>query len=222
MIFGRLLSDEVETLNRWIEDALRQDERARNFIFPRSQDEYAQLIEDDNLWCVRQPDNCLVGMGYYFRDELGSWEIGGLYIAESCRRSGIGQHLFWIMLAHLVYTQITNTLEQRILVRIHSKNYEFEEALTSFGFAKLDEIVELDSTSLPEMMSDEDGLVRGFQYELMPEQGLASLIACIDSWQSNRPTGWEINMPPNASTDLWRQVVADLLQQARGLNNDQD
>jgi hypothetical protein len=156
-------------------------------ILPRPWEDYKSFADDEQLWCARDETGDFLGLAYYAFDR-DIWELGGLMVASSERKSGLGSTLIRLVLGHLLYMENPLSLNHKVVAHIHADNAEvIPLAEKVLGFRKAASIQrEWYSTS-----GQNVGMVTGHEFELVKPSSLITLAEWCVRWENRLFDGRE-------------------------------
>jgi hypothetical protein len=111
-----------------------------NHILPREWDEYETFAQARQLWCAINDRRNFLGLAY-FAPDANTWELGGLMVASSERRSSLGSTLAHLILGHLLFTEDPLRFNQTVMLHVHIENIDvIPLAEKVLGFRKVGKI----------------------------------------------------------------------------------
>jgi ribosomal protein S18 acetylase RimI-like enzyme len=143
-------------------------------IWPRTQEQVEQFSKDGELFGVRRASTGeFVGLCYATLDG-NEWELGGLTVEESTRRSGLGEALVRFALACTIAYQRPWAYAQELVAHVHEANDKPRNLLKRVGFEHVGK-VELPGDKAPASMKrNAEGKVVGDIFRF-PRNGVAEL-----------------------------------------------
>lgn len=190
---------------------------ANSSLFPRTFERYEDLVMQGSVWAARDTSGNFLAQAYAAYDE-GSLEceIGGLMVAENSRGKGLGATIMRLALVHaLLEENILAIKGARIVAHILKGNNDprgvIEKRLL-FAHAKA---VEIPQEALPGLKADEDGMIRGDEYEIQLPQTLTALAEWAEKWHDHVNGGSDaiIELRTGVSMELWAKALRDLEHQ---------
>jgi hypothetical protein len=110
-------TDRLRKAYEWHRDFAARDDH----ILPRQWDEYAKVAEARQLWCAMNDSTDFLGLAYSIFDS-DAWELGGLMVAPTERRSGLGSTLAHVTLGHLLFSEDPLRFNKTVMLHIHIEN----------------------------------------------------------------------------------------------------
>jgi hypothetical protein len=174
-------------------------------ILPRQWDEYAKFAEARQLWCAMNDGADFLGLAYSIFD-AGAWELGGLMVAPSERRSSIGSTLAHLVLGHLLFSEDPLRFNQTVMLHIHIENTEvIPLAETVLGFRRVGRIKREWHSARPGRPAV---TAEGYEFHLVNPNSLELLANWCDHEDAK---GTRILFPePWQSLKLWAAAFRDM------------
>lgn len=177
------------------------------YIFPRSKQKIATLIEGGNFFAIRRC-GIIVGCCYLIPDygNLDTWEFGGLMVSEDAREGGVGTVLARLVLAYAIgYLQVLQS--GKLICHVHADNRAPRKILETAGFEFRRQI----TVPAPDdsIKQDENRMVTGDEFEFTA-RGVREIAAWLrDDFReklprSNHPV--EVNFGPVPLSSLMEAV----------------
>jgi hypothetical protein len=184
-------------------------------IFPRPWGVYEQMALDGRVWCARTPAGDYRAISYFFLDGT-QWEVGGVSVATTERRTGLGATIARLTIGHLLFEEDPLDRGESIVAHVHADNSDprrlIEDGL-KFRFVR--RIVRPGST-LPGLRTNQAGDVEGDEFELVPADTLPALAEWCESWTGKLKGDREarIVLRPGTSLQLWARAFKDMASRA--------
>jgi hypothetical protein len=178
-------------------------------VYGRRRHEFYELVDDQSVFAAIDQDGDVLGLGYYhFAEEHNAWEIGGLTVARQLRGRKFGNLLSRVIVGHIVYDRRPYDCGQGIIARVHKEN---DAPLPILGahqaFTKEEGGMNVPSSALPGVPTNEEGRVVGDKFTLEKAVALAQLIYWIAEWQDRMVDGTPARVVLNNGVTLaqWNQ-----------------
>lgn len=158
---------------------------ADDALFPRSRDDFQSLVLDGCVWAARHPGNgdyLALAYANYDKDDKVC-EIGGLMVSLQARGKGLGAMMMRLALAHiLVEEDLLSDPDVRIVAHVLQSNDAPRGIIErELGFKKAG-VVERPASELPGLRADDDGVIRGDEYEISLPKTLQILAEWANGW----------------------------------------
>lgn len=161
---------------------------ADNHLFPRTRQNYANLLMEGAVWCAMDDNDDFCAMAYYAEDD-GAWEIGGLMVAASQQQKGVGSIMMRLALGTVLTELDPLSAGQRVITHVHAENQKpkalIEEAL-HFSHSRM---VRIPGASLPGLKTDAEGFVNGDEFQLMVPDSVEVLADWCERWSGRLRDG---------------------------------
>lgn len=185
-------------------------------LFPRTLDAFEDLVMAGAVWAAKDTHGNYLAQAYAAFDE-GSLEceIGGLMVAQSQRGQGLGATIMRLALVHaLLEESILDIPNARIVAHVLSSNQDPRGIIENRLLFKKVKSVEIPADHLPGLKADDDGFIRGDEYEIQLPATLSALADWAERWTDHINGGSDalIELRPNVSMELWAKALRDLEQ----------
>jgi hypothetical protein len=201
-----------------IEDAARAHSWHKEFVtknshilFLRTQEEFETFANMQQLWgASKVSEDQYVGQIYCLIDiDTTSWEMGGLCVAASDRRTGVGFTLACLALSHLLYTE-NPLMRGHSVVACVQKNNDKADLLMQQLFLKKIGPVEKCQASGEKL--------EGVEYLLASPATLWFLAKWCEDWNDklDKETPAQIRLGPHVSLNDWVETLRDMEKKWNG------
>jgi len=189
---------------------------ANDSLFPRSRDDFEQLVMEGSVWAARATAGDYLALSYASFDEVKKeCEIGGLMVATQARGKGLGLLMMRLPLIHaLLEEDMLADPEVRIVAHVlrdNSNPRNIIEHHLAFAHARS---VAIPKEALPGLRADADGFIRGDEFELVRPTSLVALASWASSWDGQLADGdvADIEFRPGVTIDVWRRELVELVR----------
>jgi hypothetical protein len=183
------------------------------FIFPRTWPDYERLILDRQVWCAREVDD-FVGSAYFAFDEAtGTWEIGGIMVAQPERASGVGGILARLTLGHVLVMENPIKRGHLVIAHVHVDNKAPIGLLTSaLKFKMPEQPQEFPGARLRGLRKNDRGNVEGYELSMSVPDTVNALAEWCERWDGKLKDGREaeVMLPSDDSLAKWSQALRSM------------
>ncbi|WP_190242442.1 GNAT family N-acetyltransferase [Rhodococcus ruber] len=189
---------------------------SNNHLFPRSRAHYETLTENYQVVAARERGE-FVGLCYYAQDgESDEWELGGLMVGTNQRGRGLGATLMYVTLGILLVDVNPLEVDEWIISHVIKGNDAPRSIIADRLKFKIRRQVKIPAEVLPGLMTQEDGMVHGDEFELTIPATLNALADWCDAWtgtlRDGTPAHIELRegMTPAAFAEASRELATIL------------
>ena len=187
---------------------------ANSSLFPRSLERYEDLVMQGSVWAATDTSGNYLAQAYAAYDEgTKECEIGGLMVAENARGKGLGATIMRLALVHaLVEEDILSIEGTRVVAHVLKGNNDprgIIESKLRFAYARS---VEIPQGVLPGLKADEDGFIRGDEYEIQLPETITGLAEWAENWHDHVNGGSDaiIELRAGVSMPLWANALREI------------
>jgi hypothetical protein len=157
--------------------------RGNPYILPRSSEEYRKLIDNGQVLSAKSGQDIL-GLTYYKHEPAKcEWELGGLMVAKTAQKKGIGATLGRVALGGLLFAEQPYTRGDKVVAHVHAQNNEPRQLLTAHLKFKQGQPIRVPATQVPGLEHDGNGIVHGLEFELDARAAQVALADWCRAWQ---------------------------------------
>lgn len=189
-----------------------------DLVFPRTIEEYEVLASEGQIWCARDAKGDYRALAYY---KLGhsehlnrdAWEVGGLMVAASERKRGVGSALVCLTLGHVLFEDDPLAQGIPVIAHVHADNNPgprpIFQGLLQFAHGCS---VEIPGEALPGLRTNDKGFVVGDEFLLSTPGTLTALAGWCKAWSGKLKDGQqaEIVFGPGRSLEVWAKAFDDM------------
>ena len=184
-------------------------------ILPRPWEDYKAYAEEEQVWCARTGSGDFLGLAYCAFDR-GTWELGGLMVAASERKSGLGSTLVRLALGHLLFQEDPLNFDHEIIAHVHAENVDvIPLAEKVLGFRNVGTVehewYDTSGRNAPRRVS-------GYKFQFNSPSSLIMLAEWCETWDNKLFDGraTEIVFAQNQNLKVWAAAFRDMARQSGG------
>lgn len=192
---------------------------ANDALYPRTFDDFEQLVMDGCVWAARSTNLDYLALAYASYDEVAKvCEIGGLMVAKQAEGKGLGSLMMRLAMAHAILEEnLLSIPGVRIIAHVLRTNNDPRAIIERKLRFRLVNEVAIPSTDLPGLRAEEDGMVHGLEYELVTPDSIDALADWATAW-TGRLSGDEvadIELRPGVTMTDWAKALHALAAESR-------
>lgn len=200
-------------------------------VFPRGRGEFHEFIMAGMAWAATDDRGDFLGLAYAAQ-EIDRWEVGGLAVTIEARRIGVGLHLAYATLGHLLFEE--NPLADdpprpyRVIVHVLKSNEKPRAIIEQILRFRLSRSVRYPGSWLRGLETDADGYVHGDEFEICVPDTLNVLAEWAETWDGKLGKGERayIDLREGITLQRWsdafRQMAVDARPTPRGEGEESD
>ena len=198
---------------------------ANDALFPRSRENFEDLVMNGSVWAARSPSGDYLALAYAsFNETDKECEIGGLMVAAQTRGKGLGTLVMRLALAHaLLEENLLADPDVRIVAHVLASNQMPRRIIEDQLRFVHSRVVEIPAEALPGLKADEDGFIRGDEFELSRPGTLLALAQWARSWDGKLADGHvaDIELRSGITLAHWAEALEDIAATAPAPAKDQ-
>ncbi len=191
---------------------------SNDLVFPRTLDDYGRLAKDGQIWAAKDEKGKYLALSYFQlgrseKYEREAWEIGGLMVANSQRKRGLGRTITCLTLGHVLTQYDPIAAGVTVVAHVHADNKPgprpIFEGFLKFTHAK---VVAIPGKLLEGLRTNNDGFVEGDEFELSRPATIKTLAGWCRDWKDELKDGEPatVDWGLEGSPELWAKALDNI------------